>query len=72
MGEITEYGEVVPVGGEEEKISAAVRHGISTIIAPKSMQSSIEKLNKDLTININFIFVSNFFDAYSTLFPPEN
>lgn len=56
-GEITLRGKVLPVGGIKEKILAARRAGIKTVIMPKRNEKDLEELAKDVKKDVNFYFV---------------
>jgi ATP-dependent Lon protease len=45
-GEITLRGRVLPVGGLKEKLLAAVRAGISTVILPEENARDLEQLER--------------------------
>lgn len=58
-GEITLRGKVLPVGGIKEKILAAKRYGIKTIILCEENRKDIEEI-KDIYIKgLNFVYVSD-------------
>jgi ATP-dependent Lon protease len=56
-GEITLRGQVMPVGGIKEKVLAAHRSGLKTVILPKRNQADLEDLPEEVIDDINFIFV---------------
>ncbi len=55
-GEITLRGQVLPVGGIKEKVLAAHRAGLKTIILPKRNEADLEDLPEDVKNSIHFIF----------------
>jgi ATP-dependent Lon protease len=57
-GEITLRGQVLPVGGIKEKILAAHRVGLKTVILPKENEYDLEDIPKDIQQSIHFIFVN--------------
>ncbi len=58
-GEITLRGRVLPVGGLKEKILAAYREKIYTIILPWDNQRDIEDIDADIRNKMTFIPVKN-------------
>jgi len=58
-GEITLRGRVLPVGGIKEKVLAAHRVGIKTIIMPKENQRDIDEIPANVRKNLEFIFVEH-------------
>ena len=54
-GEITLRGRVLPIGGLKEKIYAAVRAGIKTVLIPDDNKNEIKEFDKDLLKNIKII-----------------
>lgn len=56
-GEITLRGRVLAVGGIKEKVLAAVRAGIQTIILPKDNQKEVREIQVDAIQNIDFHYV---------------
>lgn len=57
-GEITLRGKVLPVGGIREKILAAKRANITTIIMCEQNRQDIEDINPKYVEGLNFIYVS--------------
>ena len=58
-GEITLRGKVLPVGGIREKILAAKRAGITTIILCKENERDIKEIKPDYLEGLDFIYVSD-------------
>jgi ATP-dependent Lon protease len=59
-GEITLRGKVMPIGGVKEKVLAAYRSGIRTIILPKkNEQDLLEDLPKELREQMTFVFATD-------------
>lgn len=52
-GEITLRGEVLPIGGLKEKLLAALRGGIKTVIIPEENVKDLKELPKNITQNLN-------------------
>ncbi len=58
-GEITLRGKVMPIGGVKEKVLAAYRSGIRTVILPKKNEPDLmEDLPKELRDQMHFVFAS--------------
>ena len=47
-GEITLKGRVLPIGGLKEKLLAAIRYGIKTVIIPKDNEKDLIEIQKDI------------------------
>jgi ATP-dependent Lon protease len=62
-GEITLRGQVLPVGGVKEKVLAAHRAGIKTIIVPKGNKKDIEDIPKKIQQDIHFHFADKMMDV---------
>src|SRR5213594_912248 len=58
-GEITLRGNVLPVGGIKEKVLAARRAKIRTVILPEPNQRDLEDLPQEVRDDLTFIFVEN-------------
>jgi ATP-dependent Lon protease len=58
-GEITLRGKVLPVGGIKEKVLAAHRAGIRTLILPARNERDVEDVPEELRRELTFIFVDD-------------
>lgn len=58
-GEITLRGNVLPVGGIKEKVLAARRAGVKTVILPKANQKDLIDIPKQVRKELIFIFVDH-------------
>ncbi len=67
-GEITLTGKVLGVGGIREKIIAARRVGIKTIILPGAVTPEFIKLPDHIKENIKFHFVKKYRDVFDMIF----
>jgi len=65
-GEITLRGNVLPVGGIKEKVLAARRARVNTIIIPQQNRRDLEEVPKELLKEINFVFVDSVRQALKT------
>jgi ATP-dependent Lon protease len=62
-GEITLRGKVLPIGGVKEKILAAKRAGINTILLCEANRKDVEEINKSYLTDITFHYVKNMLDV---------
>jgi ATP-dependent Lon protease len=69
-GEISLRGKVLPIGGLKEKVLAAHRAGITTIIMPKRNEPDLEDLPKDLRDKMHFVPVSDASEVLSEALEP--
>jgi ATP-dependent Lon protease len=58
-GELTLRGKVLAIGGLKEKVLAAHRIGIKTVIVPKANEKDIDDIPKEVAKNIKFITVES-------------
>jgi ATP-dependent Lon protease len=68
-GEITLRGRVLPIGGLKEKVLAANRAGIKTIIIPAKNEKDIEDVPPEVRKRIEFIPVDTVDEAVAAAFP---
>ena len=67
-GEITLTGKVLPVGGIKEKVLAAIRSNIKTVILPKDCKNEFESNSELLEGKIKVIYVSKITEVFKEIF----
>jgi ATP-dependent Lon protease len=71
-GEITLRGKVLQVGGVKEKVLAAHRAGIRTVILPRENERDLEEIPQNVREELSFQFVSHMDEVLElALLPPE-
>lgn len=65
-GEITLRGKVLPIGGLKEKILAAHRAGITTVIVPNQNQKDLVDVPKKVQRDLKIIFAAKMEDVLNT------
>ena len=69
-GEITLRGAVLPIGGVKEKVLAARRAGIGTVILPKRNEKDLEDVPENVRGELRFAFAENIDDVLATALEP--
>ena len=67
-GELTLTGKVLPVGGIREKVIAARRQKIKSLILPESNRGDYEELPEYLKTGMTISFADTFSDVVNVLF----
>ena len=67
-GEITLGGRVLRVGGLKEKLLAAGRSGIRTVVLPSANRGTVEELPAELTARLHLAYVATFEEALPHVF----
>lgn len=57
-GEITLRGRVLPIGGLKEKLLAAKKAGIKTVLVPEKNEPDVTEMDAEITDGLEIIFVS--------------
>jgi len=58
-GEITLRGQVLPVGGIKQKVLAAARVGLQTVILPERNRPDLDDLPEEVRSKVAFVFAQN-------------
>ena len=64
-GEITLHGKVLPIGGVKEKLLAAHRMGIDSILLPRENEKDLEKIEADILEKFDIHLMDSVDDALS-------
>jgi len=67
-GELTLTGEVLPIGGEREKLLAAKRLGIDTVILPHANRPDVEELPASIPEGLTIHYVKHFDEVAKLMF----
>jgi len=62
-GEITLTGNVLPIGGVKEKVLAAIRAGVKTIVFPLKNKDDYEEIDKEIRSKIQCFYIEKIDDA---------
>ena len=71
-GEITLRGNVLPIGGVKEKVTAAHRSGIKTIILPDHNKKDLEDIPDHIKKDLTFHFAKEMMDVIDVALPGLN
>jgi ATP-dependent Lon protease len=65
-GEITLRGNVLPIGGVKEKVLAARRSGIRTVVLPEANRKNLEEVPRSLRKDLRFVFVRDVQEVFAS------
>jgi ATP-dependent Lon protease len=69
-GEISLRGLVLPIGGVKEKVLAALRAGITTVMLPERNRRDLEEIPADARERLEFVWVRDVDDAVARALSP--
>lgn len=67
-GEITLRGNVLPIGGLNEKLLAAKRAGMTTVMVPKDNKKDVLELSPMVTDGLAIVYIGHFSEALAVAF----
>ena len=65
-GEITLRGQVLPIGGVKEKVLAAHRAGLKTVILPRRNEKDLDDVPEEIRKQIKFVFAERVDEVINT------
>ena len=71
-GEISLRGLVMPIGGVKEKVLAALRAGIGTVMLPMRNQRDLDDIPADAREQLRFVWLETVDDAIATALSPSH
>ena len=70
-GEISLRGLVLPVGGIKEKVLAALRAGIKTVLLPARNRKDVDDIPEESRKQLQFVFLETVEDAIRAVTPVD-
>jgi ATP-dependent Lon protease len=58
-GEVTLQGQVLPIGGIKQKVLAAHRHGLKTVILPQANEVDLDDVPEEIRDELSFVPVEH-------------
>jgi ATP-dependent Lon protease len=66
-GEITLSGRVIEIGGVKEKVLAAIRAGVKTIVLPKRNEKDFQEIKKEIRDKVKCVFIERVEEAVNVV-----
>ena len=70
-GEITLRGKVLPIGGVKEKVLAALRAGVATVMLPARNRRDFEEIPSEVREKLEFVWLEHVDEALATALSPD-
>jgi ATP-dependent Lon protease len=69
-GEVTLQGQVLPIGGVKQKVLAAHRHGLKTVILPRANEVDLDDVPQEIRDELSFVLVEHLDEVLGTALTP--
>jgi ATP-dependent Lon protease len=70
-GEVTLQGQVLPIGGIKQKVLAAHRHGLKTVLLPKANEVDLDDVPQEIRDELAFVLVEHLNEVLERAIMPE-
>jgi ATP-dependent Lon protease len=70
-GEVTLQGQVLPIGGIKQKVLAAHRHGLKTVILPKANEVDLDDVPQEIRDELSFVLVEHLNEVLEAAMGPD-
>jgi ATP-dependent Lon protease len=71
-GEITLTGRLLPIGGVKEKVLAAHRYKMTSVLLPRRNEKDLEEIPPEVREEVSFAFADSVMDGLAVLFPERS
>lgn len=71
-GEVTLRGQILPIGGLSEKLLAAKRAGMKTVLVPGANKADVSELREGVTDGLDIVYVNKIDEAIPVAFDSES
>ena len=71
-GEVTLQGHVLPIGGVKQKVLAAHRHGLKTVILPKANEVDLDDVPQEILDELELKLVEHVDEVLQIAFQSES
>ena len=70
-GEVTLQGQVLPIGGIKQKVLAAHRHGLKTVILPQTNEADLDDVPQEIRDELSFVLVEHLDEVLERAITPQ-
>jgi len=70
-GEVTLQGQVLPIGGLKQKVLAAHRYGLKTVLLPKANEVDLDDVPQEIRDELSFVLVEHLDEVLRTVLTPD-